>query len=453
MEQLTAWALVALTIALIVANGYFVAQEFAFVAVKRAQVESLAQDGDPSAKRILAVLKRLSFMLSGAQLGITLTSLVIGFIADKSLGIVLSPVVMALGAPQEAARGIALAIAFVLATVCQMVLGELFPKNLAIAKPLAVSSALSRSTVIWLAVAKPFIAFFDGAANALIRAFGIEPIHELAAGASAEELDHIAKASQISGELDPELVDLFRRAINFQELDAGAVAVERSTLTAVSPSDRLELIHTYLRVTGLSRYPVIDPATRLPLGIVEVASLMRVPRAEWATVRVSEWMHPVPAVPDTARLSTVLATLRDQGSHVAMVINEHGGLAGMLTLEDLIEELVGEILDEHDEALKPTISAEGEGYWVIAGEARVDEVERETGLTLPRGDYDTIAGLFVAHLGRLSREGDTVSVPSVDPEDAFARVQVTLEAVATTAFTTESIRLSVTPLVDEGEPA
>lgn len=449
MEQLTAWALVALTVALIVANGYFVAQEFAFVAVKRAQVESLAQDGDPSAKRILAVLKRLSFMLSGAQLGITLTSLVIGFIADKSLGIVLSPLVMALGAPQEAARGIALALAFVLATVCQMVLGELFPKNLAIAKPLAVSQALSRSTVIWLSLAKPFIAFFDGAANALIRAIGIEPIHELAGGASAEELDHIAKASQISGELDPELVDLFSRAINFQELDAGAVAVERSNLTAVTPSDRMELIHAHLRATGLSRYPVIDPVTRLPLGIVEVGSLMRVPRDQWATVRVSEWMHPVPAVPDTARLSTVLATLRDQGSHVAMVINEHGGLAGMLTLEDLLEELVGEILDEHDEALKPTITPSGEGYWVIAGEARVDEVERETGLTLPRGDYDTIAGLFVAHLGRLSRDGDTVSVPSVDPEDAFARVQVTLEALATTAFTTESIRLSVAPMPEE----
>ena len=453
MEQLIAWALVGVTVALIVANGYFVAQEFAFVAVKRAQVEHLVQQGDPAAKRILAVMKRLSFMLSGAQLGITLTSLVIGFIADKSLGLVLSPLVMALGVPAETARGLALALAFALATICQMVLGELFPKNLAIAKPLAVSKALSRSTMIWLTLAKPFIAFFDGAANALIRAIGIEPIHELAEGASAEELDHIARASQVSGELDPELVELFSRAINFQDLDAGAVAVERSNLVAVTPTDRLLLLHAHLRQTGLSRYPVIDPVTRLPLGVVEIGSLLRIPREDWDRVRVGDVMHPVPGVPDTARLSTVLATLRDQGSHVAVVINEHGALAGMLTLEDLLEELVGEILDEHDEALIPTITPEGNGVWLIAGEARVDEVERATGLTLPCGDYDTVAGLFVAHLGRLGQTGDRVTVPSVDPEDTYLRVEVTLEAVRTTPFMTETIQLSVAPLTESEERA
>ncbi|WP_336250027.1 hemolysin family protein [Stomatohabitans albus] len=453
MDQLIAWLLVGLIVVLVVANGYFVAQEFAFVAVKRAQVEGLAQSGDPSGKRILFVLKRLSFMLSGAQLGITITSLVIGFITDKSLGTVLTPVAMALGLSTDVARAVALVTAFVIATCSQMILGELFPKNLAIAKPLEVSKALSRSTIIWLTVAKPFIALFDGAANALIRALGVEPIHELDGGASAEELDHIAHASQVSGELNPELVDLFSRAINFQELDAGAVAVERSNLVVISPTDRLEILHGHLGATGLSRYPVVDRVTRLPLGVIDIGALLRVPRDQWGTVRVKDMMHPVPAVPDTARLSTVLATLRDRGSHVAVVINEHGGFSGMLTLEDLIEELVGEILDEHDDALIPTITASGDGKWTVAGQVRVDEVERETGLSLPRGDYDTIAGLFVAHLGRLGREGDIVRMISTDPKDPYANVMVTLMAMVTTPFTTETLALTILPIAAEEELA
>lgn len=452
MEQAIAWILVGVTILLIAANGYFVAQEFAFVAVKRPQVEGLAQAGDQRAKRVLGVLKRLSFMLSGAQLGITMTSLIIGFIADQSLGVVLSPALVAIGIPEAQARGAALVLAFVLATVCQMVLGELFPKNLAIAKPLAVSNALARSTRIWLTLAKPMIALFDGAANAVIRAMGLEPIHELAAGASAEELDHIAHASQISGELDPHLVQLFSRAIGFHDLDAGAVAVDRSNMVVLSPSDRLETLHGYLGATGLSRYLVLDPFTRLPLGIVDVSALLRVERARWAEVRVSEMMHQVPAVPDTAPLSTVLATLRDQGSHVAVVINEHGSLAGMLTLEDILEELVGEIFDEHDDITAPTITVlDAPGSWEVAGDVRVDEIERECDLVLPRGDYDTIAGLFIAHLGRLSRDQDRITLQSRHADEPYGPVDITLTAIATTAFTTEKLVMVVTDQLEEGD--
>lgn len=417
MEPATALGLVAV-LALILANGYFVAQEFAFVAVKRGRLEALADEGDRKARTAVTVLERLSFMLSGAQLGITVTSLLVGFIAEPSLGAAITPLLTAAGLPEDNAGGIALTIGFVLATAGQMILGELAPKNLAIAKPEPISRALARSTLLFMRVAGPVITLFDSAANRLLRALGIEPVEALEGGVSAEELELIVAESHAGGHIDSGAADALMRVLEFRDLDAGAAAVPLRDVVTLAPGATLEDLAALLAHTGHSRFPVLDDASGMALGIVGSHDLLAVERHDWATTKAASRAHPIPAVPDTSPLGSVLEVLRDAHSQSAVVVGEYGTVTGLITLEDVMEELVGEIRDEHDPPEDPeVIHPDGEGRWLLAGRARLDEVERATGIDLPEGDYDTVAGLVVAELGRLADAGDVVTVQPLHTGD------------------------------------
>lgn len=410
---MTAFGLVAVII-LILANGYFVAAEFSFVAARRGKLEEAADGGDKKSAKALLVLKRLSFMLSGAQLGITVTSLVVGFIAEPVFVAVLEPVFEAAGVGEDTRRGLAIATGFVLATMAQMVFGELAPKNLAIARPEPVARAVAGSTAVFLTVAGPVIRLFDGAANALLRRLGIEPVEELHAGVSAEEFDYIVGESAEQGSLTHHQADLLQRSVDFRTITADDAKTPRARVAVAGADDTCEGLRALL-TSPHSRFPVVaasdDPSEdgRI-VGVVHAKNLLDVPATSWSTTPVSALMSEPVAVPSTASLPAVLTALRRSATTLAIVVDEHGSETGIITLEDLLEELVGEIEDEYDAARPGGIEAIDERTWLIPGSWRLDEIERETGVVLPEGDYDTVAGLVVTQLSRLAEVGDHVHI-------------------------------------------
>ncbi len=401
----------AAVVVLIAANGYFVAAEFAYVASRRQKIAEGAEQGDKKSVRALEVHKRLSFMLSGAQLGITVTSLVLGFVARPAIGGAIEPVLEAVGVSENASFGVSLGIAFVLATIAQMVFGELAPKNLAIAKPEPVARAVAGSTLLFLRIAGPLIRLFDGAANRLLRAIGIEPVEELHGGVSTEELDLIFDSSAESGHLTSSQAGLLERAIDFVDLEASDAMVAWNKVVTINGDQTASDLRDAM-ASRRSRFPVVDHDGKVH-GIVHAKDLLGVARTDYPSTRVDSLMHEVIAVPESASLSVVLSELRRHSTEMALVIDEYGGPAGIVTLEDVVEELVGEIEDEYD----PTETSEQvesePGVWTVTATTRPDEIVRVTGFKLPDGEYDTVAGLVLDRLERLAEVGDEVVVDGV----------------------------------------
>ena len=406
--MLTALGLLAV-VALIAANGYFVAAEFSFVAARRSRIEDLAASGDRRAANLLDVLRRLSFMLSGAQLGITVTSLVVGFIAEGTLGEAIRPLVEAVGLSETAARGLAFTIGFVIATGAQMVFGELAPKNLAIAKPEPVALALAGSIRLFLKVSSPLIALFDNAANGLLRLLGIEPVEEIDQAVSPEELAHIIEESERQGDLSDRQAALLARVLEFRELRAGAVMVPRTSMVAIDADASCEDLRKLAVSTGLSRFPVIVEDIDDIRGVVQAKSVFSIPPDERTSCRVTDLMVEPLAIPESTLLGPLLGGFRSRRAHMAIVVDEHGGTAGIVSLEDLLEELVGEIRDEHDRP-EPAVLTLPDGSYRVPGSWRLDETRRDTGVDLPEGDYDTLSGLVMAQLGRVPERGDVVEL-------------------------------------------
>ncbi|MGI9644358.1 MAG: hemolysin family protein [Ilumatobacteraceae bacterium] len=397
-------------VALIAANGYFVAGEFAFVAGRKVKFVEAADSGSKRGRRAMAVHKRLSFMLSGAQLGITVTSLVLGFIAEPAIASVIEPGLEAIGW-ESAARGLSLAIAFVLATMSQMVFGELAPKNLAIAKPEPVALAVAPSTWWYLRIFGPIIRLFDSAANGLLRLFGIEPVEELHGTVSTEELDLIVDSSAESGHLTINQATLLERAIDFGELEASDAMVPWNRVVTIG-DDATGADLRDLMASTHSRFPVVDDEGKVQ-GIVHAKDLLGVPRDAYDSTTVGDLQHDGIVVPEAAGLNVVLTELRTHSTEMAIVIDEYGGPAGVITLEDVVEELVGEIEDEYDPSAPGEHVEVAPGVWSVAGSSRPDEIERMTGLELPDGEYDTVAGLVLERLERIAEVGDSVVVDGV----------------------------------------
>ena len=309
----TALGLLAVVL-LIVANGYFVAAEFSYVAAKRGRLNDAAATGDVKAERAVRVHKRLSFMLSGAQLGITVTSLVVGFIAEPTLGDALEPVMRAVGVPENAQSGAALATGFVLATIAQMVIGELAPKNLAIARPEPVARALAGSMLLFLKIASPIIRLFDGAANKLLRTFGIEPVEELHGAVSIEELDVIIEASVETGKLSPQQAALIERAIDFRSLQVSGAMRPWNRVTTI-PADATGEDLRQLLTTRHSRFPVIGEDGTV-LGVVHAKDLFSLNETSLHTTLVGTLCRSPLVVPETATLRAVLGDLRHETTEI-----------------------------------------------------------------------------------------------------------------------------------------
>ena len=402
MSWTTVLGLVAAAL-LIGANAVFVAVEFALVAVDRIRVERLAAEGRRAARTTLSLLKTLSFQLSGAQFGITVTSLALGFIARPSIAAALEPV--ADRVVGGAAEGLSIAAALAIAVVVQMVLGELVPKTLAIARPLPTAMRLAAPMRGFDTVAGPFIRLLDGSANWVVARLGIEPTEELSEARSRDELAWLIRSSGQEGAMQPARVRLLTRAIRFAERDAADVLVPRVSVCSIEHHQSVAELVALSTETGFSRFPVIGADIDDVVGVALVKNVYQVPAERWAATPVTEIMRPPLIVPETRNLRSLLLDMRSQRSPLAVVMDEHGGTAGIVTQEDLVEEIVGEIADEHDDTEPPPVARDA-GELVVQGGIHPDELEDMTGLRVPDGDYETLAGFILDHLQRLPTVGE-----------------------------------------------
>jgi CBS domain containing-hemolysin-like protein len=407
-----------LVVLLTLATGYFVAQEFAYVSVDRNRLRQLADEGDAAAARALDITGRLSFTLSGAQFGITVTALLVGYAGEPLIGVALADLLGFTDLPYAARLTIAVALVLVFSTVLQMVVGELAPKNLAIARPIPLARSLSRSTQIYLAVAGPLIRLFDAASNRLLRAVGIEPVEELSPGATTADLEHVIDESRKGGALDEELSLLLERGLAYRALSAEQAMTPRVDVDTVPATSTLADLVDLLITSPHSRFPVVAKDVDDVVGIVGLAELLVVPRERWGDVTVQDACSAAVVVPGSLPLPAALEQLRASRRQLAVVVDEFGGFDGVLSLEDIAEEVVGDIFDEGDER-DPDQPVGPADTHTLSARLRLDEVESSTGVRLPLGpDYATVSGLVLGRLGRVAKTGDTVVVEEVvEPGD------------------------------------
>ncbi|MEU3202712.1 hemolysin family protein [Streptomyces cyaneofuscatus] len=411
---------------LCVACGAFVAAEFSLTTVERGELERAVERGDRGASSALKAVRSLTFQLSGAQLGITVTNLVIGMLSEPSIAKLIRSPVEAAGLPPAAASTLALVIGTALSTVVLMVVGELVPKNWAISSPLSVARAVATPQRVFTAVFRPFISHLNNTANRIVRRFGLEPTEELASARSPQELVALARHSAKEGALEADTAELFVRTLNLAELTAENVMTPRVQVTALEVRATAEDVANATRATGLSRFPVYRGSLDTVVGVAHIKDVLAVPADERPRKRVSEMLREPLLVPETLTVDRLLDQLSGKLA-MAVVIDEYGGTAGVVTLEDIVEEVVGEVRDEHDPHETPDLAAAGEDadgrtLWSADGAARTDQLSR-IGLRVPDGPYETLAGLIAAELGRIPTVDDTVELAGwrIDVVDATGR--------------------------------
>lgn len=405
--------LIVLSLLLTAACGVFVAAEFSLTTVERSRVEQAAREGDQRAKGVLAAVRRLTFQLSAAQLGITVTSLVIGMLAEPALARLLRGPLEAAGLSGNAAETAALVVGLVLSTGVLMVVGELVPKNLAIAQPLRVAEAVSPSLRVFARTFSLLIGHLNRAANRVVRRLGLEPTEELASARTPDELAALARHSAEEGTLELDTAQAFVRALHLRDLHAQAVMTPRIDIKALPEEASAADVTRLTAETGLSRFPVYRGSLDDVVGVVHVKAALALPAGERAAVPVSALQTEPLLVPETLAADVLLELLHGQNA-MAVVGDEYGGTKGLVTLEDVLEEIVGEIRDEHDaeqfgEVRSLAADADGRPRWRADGTARVHRL-RALGLRVPPGPYETVAGLIAAGLGRIPEVGDTYSV-------------------------------------------
>ena len=447
--EMIEWLLVGLVVVLIAANAVFVAAEFSLVTVDRATLEQRAGEGDKRAGSVLAAVRSLSTQLSGAQLGITVTSLVVGFIAEPSFAALLRGPIGLTGLPDAAVAAIAFTTAFVLATGAQMVFGELVPKNCAIAQPMRVGRAVVGFQRGFTRLAGPLIRLLNGMANAILRLIGVEPAEELTSARNPAELASLAARSAARGTLETSAAELLTRSIEFGERRAADVMTPRPRVRFVHADQPVDDVLKLASSTGHARFPVIGQGVDDVLGMVHFKHAVAVPLPERSGTAVREVVHDLPAIPATMELDPLLRLLRGSGSQMAIVVDEYGGTDGIVTLEDLIEEIVGEIEDEQDRPVGRVQKLPG-GDWSLSGLLRPDEVEDITKLRLPEAQWnDTVGGLLTEQLGRLPEPYDEVTLQARDLADTDddgvpATVPVRLEVTRLDGRRVDRIRMSRT---------
>ncbi|HEX8870938.1 MAG TPA: hemolysin family protein [Lentzea sp.] len=400
-------AVVALTAGTFIA----VAAEFSLTALERSTVERhVAEVGDAKARTIDRAHRTLSFQLSGAQLAITLTTLITGYIAEPAIAALIEPGLTGLGVPHAVASGLSLALALAIATALSMVFGELVPKNLAIAKPLETARLVVGIQAAFSTVFRWLINWMNNSANWLVRRFGVEPVEELASARSPEELGALVRTSAEHGTLDQSTAVLLDRSLRFGDRTAGELMTPRVHVEALRADASVLDLVSKARETGFSRFPVHDGSLDEVRGIVHVKQAFAVPSALRGTTPLSALTRPIYSVPETLEGDALLDRLRASGLQTALVVDEYGGTAGLVTLEDVVEEIVGDVRDEHDRGEAPPVRSLGKDSWLVSGLLRDDEVAEATGFRMPEGDYETLAGLVLSRLGRIPDVGDEIRV-------------------------------------------
>ena len=394
---------------LTVGTGFFVASEFSLVNLNRSDLESRTARGEKGLGMTINALKVTSTHLSSAQLGITLTTLLTGFTMEPAIGQLLTPPLGALGFDRAVTAVVASVVAIIVATLLSMIIGELVPKNFALALPIPTAKLVIPFQVMFTTVFRPFVALLNGTANVVLRLFGIEPKEELSSARTAEELRSLVRRSASEGSLDRDTATLLARTLVFSEHVASDVMTPRPRVSSVERTQSAQTVIDLARQTGFSRFPVIDDGIDDVVGLVHVKQAVAVPRERRADVPVSALQSEALRVPETMKLDLLLGELRGRGYQMAVVVDEYGGTAGVATLEDLVEELVGEVADEHDRTRAGVVRSRG--WLTFPGILRPDELLERADVTVPEdGPYETVGGFIMSKLGRLPVVGDTVDV-------------------------------------------
>ncbi|MGH3694395.1 MAG: hemolysin family protein [Pseudonocardiaceae bacterium] len=420
----------------------FVAGEFSLTALERSTVDAHVQQlGDRRARQVQHAHRTLSFQLSGAQVGITLTTLLTGYIAQPAIGELIRPGVQAIGLPLSAVSGVSLGVGLALATTLSMVFGELIPQNLAISRPLQTARQVSGVVNAFSMAFRWLISSLNGTANWIVRRLGMEPVEDLRSARSPQELGSLVRSSAQHGTLDEGTATLLDRSLRFGERTAEELMTPRVQVEALRVDEPVLALVDAARRTGFSRFPVYGSDLDDVPGVVHVKQAFAVPAGERAMVRVGTLASPVPTVPSSLDGDALLDALRGQGLQVAIVVDEYGGTAGIVTLEDLVEEIVGDVRDEHDRLEVSQVQPLDEQSWLISGLLRADEVADAVGFVMPEGDYETVAGLVLERLGRIPEVGDEIEL------DGWRLTVARMERrrIADLRLTSTSVAEQVTP--------
>jgi CBS domain containing-hemolysin-like protein len=405
------WIGVLAGVILTVGTGFFVASEFSLINLDRSELEARQARGEKRLGPTIAALKITSTHLSSAQLGITLTTLLTGFLMEPAISSLLAGPLTATGLPEGAVPIVGSVTAVVIATLLSMIVGELVPKNFALSLPRQTAKVVVPFQWAFTTVFRPAILLLNGSANAILRSMGVDPKEELSGARTAEELASLVRRSASHGSLDHDTATLLSRTLAFSQLTAADVMTPRPRVEAVERGDTAQAVIDLARRTGHSRFPVIDESIDDIVGIVHVKQAVAVPRDRRAEVPASALQSEALRVPETMVLDTLLAELRGRGYQMAIVVDEYGGTAGVTTLEDLVEELVGEVSDEHDRARVDVVRSRN--WLTFPGMLRPDELLDRAGVTVPDdGPWETVGGFLMAELGRLPEVGDTVGIAS-----------------------------------------
>ncbi|HEY5822157.1 MAG TPA: hemolysin family protein [Propionibacteriaceae bacterium] len=403
------WLMVGVGLILTVGTGFFVASEFALVNLDRNDLEARERRGETRLAPTIKALKITSTHLSGAQLGITLTTLLTGYTFEPGVSALLAGPLAGVGVPEGAVPVVGTIVGLLLATMFSMVIGELVPKNFALALPLRTAKIVVPFQTVFTMVFRPLIALFNNTANAIIRRLGVEPKEELSGARSAEELSSLVRRSAMEGILDQDHATLLSRTLRFTEHSAADVMAPRVRMARIASTASAHDVLALAQRTGFSRFPVIGADADDVLGVIHIKRAFALDPLVRETTTAGELMVDALRVPESMGVDTLLGLLRRDGLQIAIVNDEYGGTAGMVTLEDLVEELVGELRDEYDRAQLGLIRR-GRSVTFDAG-LRPDELQERTGIIVPDdNEYDTVAGYVTDQLDRIPEVGDEVSI-------------------------------------------
>lgn len=411
--MLTDWLLVLLGVVLTAGTAVFVATEFSLVTLDPGVVERQTRPDDRRGQSVLRSLRRLSTELSGAQVGITVTTVLLGYTTQPAVNRLLAEPLRGSALGVAAGGAVAVVLTLVLVNGFSMLFGELVPKNFAISRPLGTARGVAPVQAAFTSALRPLITLFNSSANALLRRVGVEPREELSGGRSPQELAALVKRSAQVGTLDESTATLLTNSIEFTELTAVDVMTDRQRVVVLRRDDTATEVVRLSRETGHSRFPVIGDDSDDIVGLVHLRRAIAVPYERRGEVPAAALMVDAPRVPETVHLGPLLVELREHGLQMAVVVDEYGGTSGVVTLEDVVEELVGDVADEHDRR-RTTASRRADGTWVVSGLLRPDELVETTGLVVPEdGPYETLGGLVMAALGRVPEPGDEVRAGDV----------------------------------------
>lgn len=405
------WILIGLGVLLTAGTAMFVAAEFSLVALDRPSVQRAADEGNAGARSVLASLRSLSTQLSAAQVGITLTTLVLGWLVEPSLGRLLEGPLTSIGLSEPVAATTSTVVALVIASIFSMIFGELIPQFLGISAPLGVATVVAAPVRFVGLIFKPLILLLNGSANAILRSLNIEPQEELSAARTPQELASMVRHSAAAGTMEEGTARLLARSLGFGERVAADVMTPRVRCSFVERTASAEDVIDLARATGHSRFPVLGDGWDDVDGVVHVKKAIAVPVERRGDVPVTALMVKATFVPETVTLEPLLVLLRGAGLQLAVVVDEYSGTSGVVTLEDVIEEIVGEVSDEHDK-LQDASRHLPDGSWTVPGLWRPDEVADRIGAPVPDDRaYETLGGYVMQQVGRIPRAGDELSMP------------------------------------------